>query len=208
MKPNSLKLPKGEKIKKIVFVNPFCTEYNLQKKHYVRYVASEDAQRKLNHTLKHDAEIAGLKCVFLDKNLLNINSTDTFNDIAALTDYVNTKYDFGNIPVHALNDDELNALSEKYGTDYFCWTGVISVHEKSKVNFVTWLISMVYFPGLPFTIYRAIKPTYSTYYYSALYNIKTKQRVHLMLEKYKYSDRQDVLNVTIYDLLRRYAKNK
>jgi Zn-dependent protease with chaperone function len=208
LKANSLKLPEGNDIKKVVFVNPFCTKYNLKKKRYVRYVASESAQRKFNRLIVQDANKAGLQSVLIDKNMLGVKSTDTFNDIASLENFVDAKYNFGNIPMNALDDDELNALSKKYGTDYFCWTGVISVREKSPVTPLVMLISTIYFPSLPFTIYKAVKPYYSTYYYCALYNIRTKQRVHVMLERYKYNDRPDVLNVTMYDLFNRYHKSK
>ena len=72
------------------------------------------------------------------------------------------------------NQNQINAIAEKYGTDYFLWTGVISLREKN--NYKPLLVGIFAPYVLPLLIPNVVQPEYDMLYYAILFDIKTGRR--------------------------------
>jgi len=198
-------------LNKIVIVNPFYFKVDQSKrKNPVKLVASENAQKELNNEVKNNATLAGLNYQLIDKKDLKPESADLFNDLSVLNYYIieTAKHD----DMHYVNymTDEIQALTQKYGTNYFNWVGIVSYREHlAGLGGVSSTCLTILFPPLfPFALYNTVRPHYNTYIYSEVINIKNGTTINNLVSKIKYKDRLDVINSTLYDIYLQYKKHK
>jgi beta-barrel assembly-enhancing protease len=191
-------------ISKVVIINPFYLKLDARKANAVQYVQSEEGQNRLRGIIEEVTPKSGLKTNILDIADLKDGQTDRFNEIRLLNEWFAEQVDYENLNItYGTNQGKINAIAEKYGTDFFLWTGVVSLREKknSAMNTLGIMFSL-FLPILtPVAIYKATKPEYDMLYYAVLYNVKdgTYQTV-----KYEYFDQRDsdtVLKAHYYDAL-------
>ena len=102
------------------------------------------------------------------------------------------------------NQKQINAIAEKYGTDYFLWTGVISLREKSNWSSLAYGILIPYV--LPLLIPYAVTPQYDMLYYAILFDVKTGRRSIIKMDYFEKKDSKAILNSHIYDVFHQIGK--
>lgn len=187
-------------IKKIVVLNPFYLKLDARKDNAVQYVDSEYGHERLRNLMTEMSEKSGLKVSFLDAQDLKENQSDRFNEIRLLNDWFGEQVRHDNLsPTPGLQQDDINALASKYGTDYFLWTGVISLREKKKNAALVALLGLIYWPVLPIAIAGAAKPEYDMLYYAVLYDVRTGRNRVVKFEYFDKRDSDTILKAHCYD---------
>jgi len=94
---------------------------------------------------------------------------------------------------------DIDLLAKKYNTDYFLWTGVISLKNSGKGEWA-WVGASILLPYfLPFTLYNALTPDYDIFYYAILYDVTTGKRSVLKTEFYPTRDSKTMIKSHVYD---------
>ena len=188
-------------IDKIVLVNPFYLSLDERKGGIVQFFRSEKKQSEFRKAIKELAEKSDLDAVVLDVTDLSRKDVDKFNDIAEINQYFGQQmnhYNFSLTPGY--NQKAVNEIAEKYNTDYFLWTGVISLHEKNRGAWGAVAATLIMPPLLPFSIANAVTPKYDMLYYAILYDVKTGRRSIIKMDFYDKRDNNTILNAHIYDV--------
>ena len=199
-------------LSKVVIVNPFYFKIDAtNQKNPVKLVASEMAQKDLNNSIKNNASIAGLNYELIDMKELSSNSADLFNDLSVMNNYLTEVDELGDMHFVNYMTDDIQAITKKYGTSYFDFTGVVSIREhnepyRSYQNTMLTVFSLLYFPITPYMIYNMAKIHYSTYILSTVYNLNDGTTEYNYVARIKFKDRQDVINSMLYDLYLQYKK--
>jgi beta-barrel assembly-enhancing protease len=199
-------------LKKVVIVNPFYYKVDESKKEPIKLVASENAQKDFNQQVKENAKLAGLNFQLIDKKDLTPNSADLFNDISVLNYYIaeSNRHD----DMHYVNymTDDIQALTQKYGTNYFDWMGIVAYRDHSIAYSITGLYSACYTFWVPpvffVLMYNGLRPHYHTMLYSQVVDLHTGETIHNYSNKIKFQDRQDIVNSMLYDLCLQFKKHK
>lgn len=181
-------------------LNPFYLKLDARKDNAVQYVDSEYGHERLRNLMTEMSEKSGLKVSFLDAQDLKENQSDRFNEIRLLNDWFGEQVRHDNLsPTPGLQQDDINALAGKYGTDYFLWTGVISLREKKKNAALVALLGLIYWPVLPIAIAGAAKPEYDMLYYAVLYDVRTGRNRVVKFEYFDKRDSDTILKAHFYD---------
>lgn len=187
-------------VPKIAIVDPFYLKLDARRENAVQYIQTEYGHEHFQDMIEVAAKASGLKTTILDVNALKENQSERFNDIRFLNEWFGEQVSYDNLSLTpGLNQSKVNALAEKYGTDYFLWTGVISLREKNANAALSILLGLIFYPALPFAIIKAVKPEYDMLYYAVLYDVKTGRR---QVVRFNYFDKKDssaVLKAHLYD---------
>jgi beta-barrel assembly-enhancing protease len=195
-------------INKLVIVNPFYYKVDeLIKNNPVKLVASESAQKEFNFKIKNNASLAGINYQLIDKKDLTAGSADLFNDLSILNAYFTetTKHD----EMHYVNymSDEIQDLTQKYGTKYFNWVGIVCYRDHSGwAGLGTACCAILVPPLFPIALYNSLRPHYNTFIYSAVLDLNNGETVSNKVTKIKFKDRLDIVNSMLYDLYFQYQK--
>jgi len=188
-------------IPKIAIVNPFYLKLDERKDQAVQHIETEDGQERFRSLIREVSAISGLKTTLLDVGTLKENDTETFNDIRFLNEWFAEQgrhFDLTLTP--GTQQERINAIAKKYGTDYFLWTGVISLREKKGKDWLYIPASLLLFaPTLPLATYLAVKPKYEMLHYTMLYDVRTGRHQVLKFETFQHRDTDAMVKAHLYD---------
>ena len=188
-------------VEKLVVVNPFYLSIDARKKDAIQLLRTEEKETYFTDALDRISKKADLPTTLLSVSNLSSGDLDKFNDIAQINNYLGQQidhYDMSLTPGYRQN--EINAIAEKYGTDYFLWTGVISLRESNKKAWLAAGVSAIIPYLLPFTLPNALTPKYDMLYYAILFDVKTGRRSIIKMDYFDKKDSKMILNAHIYDV--------
>lgn len=195
------------KTNKVVFVDPEYIVFNERKGQKL-----ENAERKKYNFYKQIDLVSGkigIEYEILSPKIFNIDDYDKYNDLAKINDWINEKNihkkykeDWDFIP---LEQEYINYLTLKYKTSTFLYSGVLLYKQPKENAMETLIITLFYFPLLPYGIYNAITPKYLTYYYNLWYDINTNKSFET-LDELKTKANQANINSLMYDMLNQVKK--
>jgi beta-barrel assembly-enhancing protease len=200
-------------IDKIVVINPLYVKIDERKGERDKYdfISSEQGGININEMIKNIAPKTKLDVNILDVNTLKDNQVNQFNDIRFLNEWYSeqvSRYDL-TLTV-GTQQSIIDSLAKKYGTDYFLWTGVLSVRQRKTVGEVLnplWGVLLP--PFLPGMLFNAIKPEYDMMYYAILYDVKTGRREVMKFDYFDCRDTQATLKSHFYDTFNQiYSRRK
>ena len=191
-------------INKVVMVNPFYTSYSNPREPGMELVRAEMRKNKVMDLYKHNAKRLDMDMTMITPQQMNANSTQNFNEMSALNDWIvewtlmNGLDDYINS-----NTEYISNLPDKYGSDYFLWSGFESATHKKVGKGSHIALSLLFPPLLPVAIYSAARPGYHTNIYFVLFNVKENKAE--MIEAYQLTgkDRLSRLNLHIYKFLKK-----
>jgi Zn-dependent protease with chaperone function len=185
-------------LEKVVFVDPTYKRLDHRTSPSIQYLESENAQGKLQEDLQKYANQLGLDHVMLSSSNLKSDKGELFNDLVQLREWMNEKTDIDKVKKVALGHEEMQRLKEKYGTQYFVWTEVVSTASPKKNKLLTIISGVIV---LPYALYSALSPRYDTYIYTMVYDIESGNYVVIYPKYLNLKDREDFMQSTIYDLV-------
>lgn len=124
------------------------------------------------------------------------------NDLSVLNEWLKERmrHQSDNVDMMVSNTSELSDLAQRYGTDKFCYSGIVTVRE-SKDVLPTLFLTIVLYPLLPYGIYNAIRSNQITSLYSVIVDASTGKVIMDYDHKMHMGDSKGVLNSNIYYLL-------
>lgn len=193
-------------IDKIVIINPFYTKIEARRVGYnqtykLKYLEGELGEAKLFDVITTSAKESGIDYEVLDINRLTENESAKFNDITALNDWFSEQVNHDYLSLTTgYNQALIDSIARKYGTDYFLWSGVLSVHKKSSANAgLIWAIVPVFPIILPYAIAITAQRKNETLIYSVLYDVKTGRNRVINYTYIKRPTRDVILKSQFYD---------
>lgn len=184
-------------INKVVIVNPYYLKLDARKENAVLYEKAEKAQVQFHDLLKENAKLSKLKIKILDVEAMKTNDLSSFNDVAILTEWFSNQGDYSDLSVTpSLRQSEVAALAKKYGTKYFCWTGVVSLRKRKRLG-PYWGILLPY--AWPWVISHAIKSPNEFLLYNVIFDVETGKREVVKFQYLDTGDSNAILNMHIYD---------
>lgn len=195
-------------IEKVVVVNPFYLSVDERKGGSVQYIRGEERQDYFRDALKDVAKTAKTKTVILDVNDLRSDDAETFNDIAAVNQYFVQQLEHFDLTLTpGYNQNAVNAIADKYGTDYFLWTGVFSLRQRSN-TVLDWTAAMILPMYMPVALVKTFTPEYDMLYFAILYDVKTGKRSVIKMDYFDNRDSKGMLNAHIYDTFYQISKTR
>jgi hypothetical protein len=197
-------------IDKIVMISPSHTLLDQRKKNSIKYVASENAELSLMTQIQKNAQLAKLDVVLLSENSFQSSDVKQFNDYAFLRNWIreHVRHQEASVSMQNLDAATVQSLVAKYGTQYYCWSGFVSVREKKRYVGATLFYTAIIYPLLPLGIYYAVTPNYDTYYYSLVFDITTGKPVFTDFQYIDQKTNRDVLNSTVYNSFYQLKKKR
>jgi len=184
-------------IDKVVVVEPFLLTIDERKRdNQLLYLESEIAQEELLSTLKTLGQSTRLETVLIDPQHLDTTNASDYNAMSQVKEWVTERMKQGNAGMAlVIGSDSAQSLSAKYGTDYFFWTGVVSVRKKKKAFWPATLlggglvlvaagqgdpsVTLVGASGIALGGLALFgSPAYRTLYYSMLFNIESGEIIY------------------------------
>jgi len=189
-------------VNSIVAVNPLYLRLDERFNYEVQYLDSESGQLNYRDMLKQSAASVGLKMKVLDHASLNAKDVNTFNDISLLNSWFVEQNNYEDLTLtQGLNQRKIDSLAKVYKTDYFLWSGVISLREAEKGAVGKLLLSAVYFPVFPIVLADVIIPDYDMLYFSIVYNVKDIERSTISFNYFGRRDSKTLLKAHLYDTM-------
>ena len=190
-------------IDRVVVVNPFYRRLDLRKNGGVEYVSSEEGEINYMDILKDNAALLEMDLEIIDPLTLENTDAEKFTDMTELNDWFSEQLDFGNINMPGYNQAMIDSIANKYNTDYFLWTGIISMRNRQNIlgPIVYIALSPFFIPLLPYGIYELVSPEYEFFYLSLLYNVKTREANVLKFLFLDNNDTRAILNSHTYEML-------
>lgn len=189
-------------IPKIVIVNPFYLKLDERRENTMQYVQSEEGHDHFREIIDQVTPKTGVKTTILDVSDLKDDQSERFNEIRIMNEWFAEQIKYENLPItYGTNQSKVNAIAQKYGTDQFLWTGVVSLREKKEGAALALCAGIVYFPLLPFAIYSATKPEYDMLYYAVLYDVNDGTYRTLKFEYFDNRDSDALVKAHFYDTM-------
>jgi beta-barrel assembly-enhancing protease len=195
-KKNGLKLG----IPKVVIVNPFYFKLDARKGNSVQYIATEAGQVHQRKLIETAAKAANLQTVLLDVTQLKESQIDAFNDIRFLNEYFSEQNKLSGLsPTLGSQQNQMDSIAQKYGTDYFLWTGTISLRELPRTPLKAVFASLILPPAFPFLLADYCMPNYNMMHYAILYDVRTGRNQTIKSDFFEDKDADDLMKSQLYD---------
>ncbi|HLP51365.1 MAG TPA: M48 family metallopeptidase, partial [Chitinophagales bacterium] len=157
-------------IKKIVVVDPYYARINNLSKDKYKYIKSEAGQVDFAERIKTNAKMAKLEAEVLNTKNLKSDETGKFNDLALMEEYISDRLHHSeDVDLPFAERNRINELAKKYDTDYFMWTGTISLTDKNRYLKGLTVLSVLLPFTLPLTMPKLIHGGQYTVFFALLY---------------------------------------
>jgi hypothetical protein len=186
-------------ISKIVIVNPFYLKLDARKDNAVQYIATEEGQEHQRELIETAAKAAQLQTEILDVTHLKESQIDAFNDIRFLNEYFSEQNKLSGLSLTpGAQQTRIDAIAKKYGTDYFLWTGTVSLREQNiPLGFV--FATLIVPPAFPFAVANYLTPQYNMMHYAVLYDVRTGRNQTIKAEFFDDKDSDAMMKSHLYD---------
>lgn len=163
-------------IDKVVFVDPFF--FKADERSGLKLEDSEKELMEFKGQIEDCADACKLEHEVLFPKAMSAYDMDKYNTMAMMNDWVGEKlsHESNDLDIIPLETEYTAALSDTYGTDYFCYTGVFTSKMRRPGAWSTVIGCIILYPLLPLALVRAFTPLRQTYYYFLLYNGKMAKR--------------------------------
>lgn len=184
---------------KVLIINPYYARLNANKKKKFKYLESEGGQIDFVKRLKLNGRKSRLDVEILDSRSLTSSDADKLNDITLLEEYVADRLEHEEAVAPYAEREKITKLAQKYNTDYFLWTGVVSYKDYEQRKVVTAVMSGIFPFILPMTLSYLINGGHYTYYFNMMYDVKTDQVKMGNFREINSRTGPAILNSHIYD---------
>lgn len=195
-------------IDKVVIVDPYFASINSTKKNDYKYLKSEAGQVDFAERLKSNGDAAKLDVTVLNTKNLAEDECDKVNDIAIMEEYINNRLDMEkgvNLPY--AERQRVLAIAEKYKSDYFMWTGTVSLTDNSRWRRL--MVATAIFPPIfPFTLPGLVNRGHYTMYFALMYNVKTDKIEYATFREINNRTNGYILDSHIYDVFNQIKSTK
>ena len=187
-------------LEKVVFVEPFYQRIDNREKRN-QYLGIENQENKFIHLIATHADKLNLPYRILSSKQLEKDDVEIFNDLNLLSEWVSEKTQHEELALVSINHEEIQYLSQKYGTQHFVWTGALALTRPRTGKLLVLSAGFLLPILLPYAIYYATTPSHDTLHFSMIYDIQVGQLILRNPKFIRMKDRNDVMSSIIYDLI-------
>ena len=189
-------------IDKIVVVNPYFLQLDVRKDQPVQLIRTETGQENLRHLIEEVRKGTDLGVKVLDVCDLKKSESEAFNDIRFLNEWFGEQVNHLDLSLTPGSQQAiLDSIATKYGTDYFLWTGIVSLREKNRsVSAADVYAGILLWPALPFFAASKLWPRYDMLHFAMLFDVRTGKRQVLKFEYFDKKDSNDLVKAHLYDV--------
>ena len=181
---------------KVVVVNPYYVKLDFRKaESKIDYLSSEISEKKYGKWVEENAEAVGLETQMLSNNLVEIGEAEKMNELMYMTEWFNQQLELEEIQMRGFNQESVIEIADKYGTDHFLWTGVVSGRKKKSI---LGLITLLYVHPA-YSAYYLTHPAYESMFFSILINVRTGEMEMTKMNPLFTKDSGSVVNAHLYD---------
>ena len=173
-----------------------------KKKDPILYQEGEEGQERIVKLMKLAAEAADLNYEFLRIGDLAPEDTEKFNDISGfqvtLAEILDHGFELDYIPV---NQDQLDLLADKYGSDYLAWFGMTSIKSSTLRRKMLGAVMVPTIWGTIPGLYMLLKPKLDTYLFTVIVDARLGKVVYSKIDHMRASARGDLIRSLLYDTM-------
>lgn len=166
----------------VLVYTPYYVKVLDGRKTTVDHLTSEKNQALLSDLLVKNAKIAKLDVTLLSNNNLSETDAEAFNELHILSDWMSQQNRFGgSLLMKSFNQDDVDAITKKYGVKYLLFTGVASL-QRRRTHWIYWSVVFDLTTGR----YSVIKEDYykkkdtktqlNAHLFDALFQIKSRPK--------------------------------
>lgn len=186
-------------IPRIVLVNPYFARLNERNNNEEMLLPTAIGQEKLRELISKVASKSRLDIQILDVTDLKEDQTDQFNDIRLLNTWFGEQirhFDLTLTP--GVQQEKVAGLADKYKTDYFLWTGVLS--QRQNVDFEDYRRG-----GMFNVLFRFLIPRNDMMIYAILFDVRTGRREVVKFNYFRSRETDTLVKVHLYDAFRQIS---
>ena len=188
---------------KVVVVNPYYMKMDFRKReNQIDYLSSEMSEAQYTNWVQKNADAVGLETQMLSTNLVQTSEADKMNELMYVTEWFNQQLELEDIEMRGFNQDRVIEIADKYGTDHFLWTGIVSGRKKKSImGFLTFL-----YLHPAYSAYYLTNPAYESMFFSILVNVRTGEMEMTKMNPLFEKDSESIVNAHLYDTLLQIKK--
>lgn len=199
-------------ISDVVFVEPqkIAIDTRPKSKKPVAFATNNDKVYLYGEISKMSGKL-GVDDKIVDRYSVGKDEVDELNEFGLMLDFVAEQSRHESKVVMLPTDYiELKTVQEKYGTPYIGMLGIVSFRSETKVGKViaNIFVPFAYWFALPYGIFRAAQPSYSTYLFAEVYDVETGKKVYSGLEEYDFNAHDDVVKSGLFDIIQNIRNKK
>lgn len=196
-------------IDSLIFLNPFYS-----KNQYLNNGNKVDLFKKETEEIKlADLYIEYAKLNEINVEMININkrseiTTKTMNDYAIIVDWLTERlYNEENQEL-MFNQQFISDFIDEKGSDKLMLSGITYSIEKNEVDPGTLILSILFYPALPFYLIYIMSLDKTLEYTTIIYNLKNGKIEYLNADEFKISYKKDYVKSHIYSLFHQIKSKK
>ncbi|MGL5889764.1 MAG: hypothetical protein ACRC3B_07760, partial [Bacteroidia bacterium] len=196
-------------IQRIVLIDPKYMVYDQRNERVPLDVsATLEGREQFVNELKRSAGLCNINLTLLDQSVLDTSSAAVFNDLNTANRWLTVRDDVRASKAMPYSQAEMQAMAQKYGTNYFMWTAYIV--ERSKRSFTAVrAISLILLPIAPHTAYRLASRSESVTFIAIVYDVSTGKLVYSnSSEMTNQRNTKSRMRLNVYDLMRQISNPK
>jgi hypothetical protein len=193
--------PQG--ISSILAIKPIYAAYSDEYENSdMDVMASLKGKDELLAEMQRCADACGMKIKFLDEHFMDSASVAMLNDLLVVSEWFDHRSDYGDNQILPFPAEAMHRLADKYGTDYFLWSGYITYKYKRRGK-VGLAIQTLILPLAPHTLYRLFTKRQDESFIAIVYNVRTGKPVYVRNQQMTNQEATSArLKLSVLDLMR------
>lgn len=185
-------------ISKVVVVDPVFQYYNL--KDDKKQVKSERRKVEASKHYKSEKKKFDLDVVLLDSKQYNSQSVDIYNDLGTIKAWSFELALHGSLDMISSMNDEMNTISEKYGTSNYLFTGFFTYRDQHNWTNAHSLLSLGFYT-IPFLILDILVVHNNFEFVNFVINSETEKIDYVNVQEVNMRGHDKTLSLYVYDVL-------
>ncbi|MBI3134330.1 MAG: M48 family metalloprotease [Bacteroidetes bacterium] len=136
-------------IDKLVVVDPIYENYRLNDKR--NHMKSEDKKVSISDMYTTDYNGLKLETQLVDSKNLTSGDVDEYNDLGLLIRWISEVVEHDEIEMISSSHDQVDFLTEKYGTSHFLFSGIYAYKSRSEMTSAHWY-GIMFFYTIPIVL--------------------------------------------------------
>lgn len=189
-------------VEKTLVINPMYLKIDTRKKEKLQYEDAEAVVSQIDYKIGRATDKLNMEAPMLNTLSFDTNEVAKFNMHSVTQEWLIEKLRHDTptsvSPIH----NEIKAISEEYGTQYFTWMGGISVTQSNTLGLFDLyglVFPAIYLPSAPLWLYKSFKPKKNSFYFSFTFDVRNEGIIEGSMRRIKMRDSESLLQSNIYN---------
>jgi hypothetical protein len=165
------------------------------------YIRDESIAKTFESDYSEAASAADVHLKILKNMGSDSLQTIDVNRYAVMQDWLEERLNNGLTPMMLFQSGLMNAELQNDKIGHLAWAGAVNAIESRKFNSLYLVISMIYFPALPYYVYWQSTKAKKFQFMVLVFNPKTAEIDGVFLQSYAADWSRDFLRSHLYDIM-------